>query len=175
MGGLHVYDLIGDVITNTVYYAKINTNGTLGPWLTANPLPRSVDNLSAAVWKNRIYTIGGEDGATFRKEVYSSVIQPDGSLSVWVAQPQLPDGAAAQAEVANGFLYVLGGGVPGNVLTSAVYYSKINDDGTLAGWNQTTSLVDFLGNLGAVAANGRIFTIGGWQGSLPSNEFSRAY
>ena len=52
-------------------------------------------------------------------------------------------------------LYVLGGG-PQSPSTN-VYYSRINGDGTLAGWNQTVSLPQPLIWLGAVAAQGKIF------------------
>jgi hypothetical protein len=71
-----------------------------------------------------------------------------------------------QANAANGFIYVLGGSInDGSVIVNTVYFSKINADGTLAGWSQTTPLPQSESNFGAVAANGWVFSIGGFNGS----------
>ena len=153
--------------TNTVYYSQINSNGSLGTWQTATPLPQSAYWLSAAVWNNRIYVIGGlnVNGQANISNVYSAMIQADGSLSPWITQRPLPDAVYAY-EVANGMLYVLGGAVnSGTTVQNKVYYSTINADGTLGVWNQTTPLPQPLSNGGAVAAGGRVFMMGGWTGT----------
>ena len=163
-------------ITNAVYYARINPDGNLGAWQTANPLPHPLFFLSAATWNGRIYVAGGYDGTSYFNAVWSAQIQTDGSLSPWVAQAPLPDAVFTQAEVANGMLYVLGGMVNGGTtIKNKAYYSRINADGTLAGWNQTTPLPQPLGSLCAVPAGGRIFVTGGDNGSrLVANFYSAA-
>jgi N-acetylneuraminic acid mutarotase len=151
--------------TNIVYYAKINSDGTVGSWQTTSPLPQSLFYLGAAVWNNTIYVTGGSDGYQFYSNVYSAKIQVDGSLSAWVTQPSLPIAISAHSEVANGMLYVLGGLIDGgNAVDNEVYYSNINPDGSLAGWNQTTPLPQGNAYFGVAAASGRIFTIGGDNG-----------
>jgi opacity protein-like surface antigen len=45
--------------TSTVQYAQINSNGTLGAWLTTTPLPRAVYGHSAVVYNGYIYATGG--------------------------------------------------------------------------------------------------------------------
>ncbi len=156
LGGYHYFPSTnGIVFSDVVYCARINLDGTLGSWQTANPLPKAVIFLSAAVWDNTIYVIGGYDGTNLLNVVYSSQIQTNGSLTAWLAQSPVPDAVYTHAEVANGLLYVLGGSVNGgNDLQNRVYYSKINANGTLAGWNQTTPLPQALSNFGAVAARG---------------------
>ena len=162
-------------ITNAVYYSQINPNGSLGTWQTANSLPQPAWLLSAAVWNNRIYAIGGYNGEALISNVYSAIIQADGSLSAWVTQRPLPDAIYAHAGVANGMLYVLGGVVnSGTTIQNKVYYAKINADGTLGIWNQTTPLPEPLVNFGAVAANGRVFVMAGSNGSSPTNGFYSA-
>jgi hypothetical protein len=138
----------------------------------ANPLPDVLLFLSAAVWKGRIYVAGGYDGWNYHAAVWSAQIQTDGSLSPWVAQAPLPDAIYTHASVANGMLYVLGGTVnEGTEVTSKVYYSGINADGTLAGWHQTTPLPQPLAYLGVVAAGGRIVVMDGFNGSAFVNVF----
>jgi len=186
LGGYHynyqmtlICGYCGFCVTNTVYYAKINPDGSVEAWQTANPLPDVLFYLSAAAWNGRIYVAGGYDGNNFTNAVWSAQIQTDGSLSSWVAQPPLPvptnsygSGIYTHASVANGYLYVLGGAVEGgSEVVNTVYYSKINADGTLAGWNQTTPLPQPLGDLGAVATGGQIFAMGGFNGSAVVNVF----
>ena len=175
LGGNHYSDTNGYTIANAVYYSKINSNGSLGNWQTANPLPQPAYFMSASVWNNRIYVIGGFNTQTLFSNVYSAIIQADGSLSVWTNQRSLPDAITAHASVANGKLYVLGGTVNGGAtIQNKVYYATINADGTLDFWNQTTPLSQPLSNIGAVAANGRIFVMGGWNGSSPTSGFYNA-
>jgi hypothetical protein len=108
LGGEHLdlndYSIL---ITNTVYYAKINSDGSLGSWQTSNPLPDSLEFLSASAWNNQIYVIGGSDGIYLHSSVYSATIETDGSLSGWTTQAPLPVAIFTQAETANSFLYVL--------------------------------------------------------------------
>jgi len=164
LGGYHFTPENGDVISAVIYYAKINSDGSLGSWLTAKPLPKPLFSLGASVWNNRIYVIGGCDGPELSSNVYSATIQADGSLSDWITQRSLPVTIFTQANAANGFIYALGGAInDGSMIVNTVYSSKINADGTLSGWNQTTQLPQQECLFGAVAANGRLFSIGGYN------------
>jgi N-acetylneuraminic acid mutarotase len=160
-----VYVLGGEyyngTVSSNVYYAKINADGSLGAWQMATPMPDDLQSLSASVWNGRIYVIGGYDqNFALQNTVYSAAIQADGSLSAWTTQTPFPVAAYVQAEAANGFLYVLGGAINnGSVIVNTVYYSQINTNGSLAGWNQTTSLPQAESAFGAVAANGFVFSI----------------
>ncbi|MGO9587469.1 MAG: Kelch repeat-containing protein [Limisphaerales bacterium] len=176
LGGINYptnyYETYNYVISSNVYYAKINSDASLGSWQTANPLPDALVYLTASVWNNRIYVVGGFDGNDFTNAVYSATIQSDGSLSAWTAQTPLPVANYAQAEAANGFLYVLGGVIDGGTeVVNTVYYSKINADGSLEGWNQTTPLPQPESNFGAIVVNGLVFSIAGYNGSEPTSSF----
>jgi hypothetical protein len=171
LGGIHYTPTTGDVISNTVYYAKINSDGSLGSWQTANPLPQAICYLNASVWNNTIYVAGGGTESTPVNTVYSAKVQTGGSLSAWVAQTPLPYATYAQGGIANGMLYLLGGVVTNGEYTNAVFYTQINADGTLAGWNRTTPLPQSRSNFSAVTANGRIFVLGGWNGTSITNSF----
>ena len=176
LGGYHATLAAGDVTSDIVYYNKVNTNGSLNSWRTANPLPNNLSYLSASVWNNTIYVIGGLDmNSDLQKAVYSAQIQSDGSLSSWVTQPPLPVPIYIHASVANGYFYVLGGLiVDGSQISTNIYYTKINADGTLAGWIQTTRTPQPLSFFGAIAAGGRVYAIAGSNGAEPLNVFYNA-
>ena len=92
LGGEHYTLATSLYITNTVYYAKINPDGSLGSWQTTTPLPQPVFGLSASAWNNTIYVAGGENdqAGTIINADYSARIQSDGTLSAWVPQSPLP-------------------------------------------------------------------------------------
>jgi N-acetylneuraminic acid mutarotase len=173
LGGEH-YVSGTEVVSSTVYYAQTNANGSLGAWQTTTALPHALYLHSAAVWSNTIYIVGGTDNINFYSNVYSATIQTNGSLSAWNAVTSLPAAVVGQAEAVNGVLYVIGGSInQDSQVTAAVYYSKINGDGSLAGWSQTAPLPQALTGLGAIAAGGYVFFIGGWN-SVPTNGFFAA-
>jgi len=174
LGGDSYSAQTGEVVSSAVYYAKTNSNGSLGAWQTANALPYPAYLLSASVWNNTIYIAGGTDNENFYNTVYSATIQTNGSLSAWTAQASLPVAVVGQAQTANGALYVIGGSIDeDSEVTATVYFSKINADGSLAGWIQTAALPQPAFSLGAVAAGGLVYAIGGWN-SVPANIFSIA-
>jgi hypothetical protein len=142
-------------------------------------MPRGLYFMSAAVWNGRIYVAGGADGTNLYADVWSAQIQTNGSLSPWVAQTPLPVALYTHTSVANRLIYVLGGIVLTNNGTEAkyvntVYYSRINADGSLAGWNQTTPMPQPLSCFGAVAARGQIFVACGVNGQSVVNTFYSA-
>jgi hypothetical protein len=110
------------------------------------------------------------DGDTLSSNVYSAQIESNGSLSSWTSQ-SLPFGIVTQAGAANGYLYELGGFDNNADALNIVYYTKINADSTLAGWRQTSPLPQPESNFGAVAANGFIFSIGGYNGTNATSPF----
>ena len=171
IGGNHFNDEAGDFETNIVYYSKINSDGSLGAWNITTPLPKILFFLSASVWNSTIYVTGGSTDSTISSNVYSAQIQTNGSLSNWTTQASLPLEIYSQTEAANGYLYVLGGTESNGDISQSVYCTKINADGTLAGWNQTTSLPQPESYFGAIAANGMIFSIGGYNGSVTTSSF----
>jgi hypothetical protein len=112
---------------------------------------------------------------SFFSNVYSATVQSNGSLSAWTTQSSLPQSVAAQAQVANGVMYVIGGSVQQDTETSAtVYYSTINADGSLSGWSQNTPLPQPVFGLGAVAAGGIVYAIAGWNSGATSNCYEAA-
>ncbi|OGR48983.1 MAG: hypothetical protein A2X37_00540 [Elusimicrobia bacterium GWA2_66_18] len=169
LGGFHYTDADGIVVSNVVYRAAVNPDGSTGAWQADTPLPQPVFFPSAASWNGRIYVTGGWNGTALINAVYSAEVRTNGSLGPWVAQKPLPQAVYTHAAVSNGTLYVLGGTVNGGAdIQNTVYWSKINADGSLANWAAAPPLPAPVSNHGAVVANGRIFALGGWTGAAPT-------
>ncbi|HJQ08957.1 MAG TPA: hypothetical protein VJ836_05755, partial [Candidatus Saccharimonadales bacterium] len=161
----------------TVYYAKINSDGTLGTWASDSDTLPAVRYYGATVVANgRIYIVGGHGVAdAVESNTYHAPLNGDGSIGAWSDDTTdlLPSGrVGAAAAVANGYMYVIGGS-NGGVYHSTVYYAKLNGNGTVGAW--VTDTGDPLpGNRSAVAsviANGYIYIVGGYSGSAESTVY----
>ncbi|MBF0328014.1 MAG: hypothetical protein HQL10_02540 [Nitrospirae bacterium] len=166
---------------DTVYYAPINSNGTIGTWLATNPIdvggskPR--DAHATVVNKGYMYVIGGNRAAPVNT-VYYAPINSDGSIGTWKETTSIKDNSSTSqplyhlaSVVNNGYLYVIGGNstVLGGGVTSSdkVFYAPINSDGSIGTWKETTSIKDDL--LASkprwlhtsVVNNGYMYVIGG--------------
>ena len=174
----YVYELggyNGTTSLSTVYYAPINSNGSLGAWVndTASPLPAIIEQATSVVYNGYVYELGGGGAVTYSTTVYYAPINSDGSLGSWVNDTASPLPRAvnsATSVVYNGYVYVLGGnssGGPGTTL-STVYYAPINSDGSLGSWvNDTASpLPQTLASATSVVYNGYIYELGGNTSSL---------
>ncbi|MCP8313901.1 MAG: caspase family protein [archaeon] len=149
---------------NTVWYANINPDGSLGDWISTTSLPDHINNHITVAWNGRIYVIGGWTGYTSLNTVYYAEINVDGSLSSWSSTTSLPEprlGRQAGA-VHCGVIYQLGGEYPSGTLHNTVYYGEIDAvDGTVIGWSLTTSLPYEMGGHSVAVLGERIYLIGG--------------
>jgi len=108
------YDQTGIAIS-TVYYAKINSDGTLGSWNTTTSLP-SINITNGQVVQNNgyIYLVGGIDNTgttgTEFNTVYYAKINSDGTLGSWTQTQSFTTGRDSAAVFTNGnYLYIVGG------------------------------------------------------------------
>ncbi|HEU5004945.1 MAG TPA: hypothetical protein VFT49_02540 [Candidatus Saccharimonadales bacterium] len=163
----YVYVLGGynsSAIQSTVYYAKLNADGSTGSWQTnANALPQARAEGATVVVGGYIYYIAGYTGSN-QSSVYYAKLNSDGSVGSWsTSANNLPQALALHSAVTlNGYVYVLGGlnGTP----QSTVYYAKVNQDGSLGSWSTNTNVLpQGLETFSAVAANGYIYTLGGYN------------
>src|SRR5581483_4338314 len=152
---------------DTVYYAKLNSDGTTGSWTTSpNNLPSLLYYPSAATNNGYIYVMGGYDGG-FHDAIYYAKINSDGSIGSWTTNGNaLPQGMyEGAANISNGYLYFIGGMAGGGGLNT-VYYAPINANGSVGTWNtETNHLPTAVENGGSFVANGYMYTMGGYSGS----------
>ncbi|MGB3220186.1 MAG: hypothetical protein WBD79_22550, partial [Anaerolineae bacterium] len=96
--------------------------------------------------------------------VAATQAQPlSGAIRGWTAVTSLPEALDSAAAVTVGdWLYVIGG-QHGVQATASVRRARINADGSLGGWQTITPLPVALDGHAAVAHNGRIYVMGGYQ------------
>jgi hypothetical protein len=158
----------GATFLSTVYYAKLNADGSTGAWQTnANALPQILEYHTSIVANGYVYVIGGFNGSTFQSTVYYAKLNADGSTGAWQTNANaLPQILGAQSSiVVNGYVYVIGGDNSGGV-QSTVYYAKLNADGSTGAWQtNANALPQILYESSSIVANGYVYVIGGDNGS----------
>jgi len=94
----------------SVERARINPDGSLGPWQTISHTLSPRRGLKTVVHDNTIYAIGGYDGR-FLKSVERTTIQANGSLSPWQMEQHesIIDRYIHSAAIAGDNIYLLGG------------------------------------------------------------------
>jgi|GEM_PF-2871453 len=168
----------GATVQNTVYYAKINADGSTGSWNTTNVLPGARRYLTASVVNGYLYAIGGFDGTTAQATVFYAKLNGDGTIGTWQTGAQPLPGArvGAAAVISNGFIYVLGGcsdntatcGTP----TNTVYYAKAFADGATGAWTPNTNTLTLARGFGTASiANGYIYYIGGYNATAQTTVY----
>lgn len=160
--------------TNTVYIAKLGANGEPQLW---HPSDSNKANwvywyqdtglssvrayFGAVAYNNRLYVVGGKISASSvgTTTVERADITPTGVLSGWTSVTALGAGNERYGmgvQVYNDRLYVVGGA---NNLTTqnTIFYTKINNDGSLNSWLTGTAIQDG-GSGGARASLGGTMT-----------------
>src|ERR1019366_8067711 len=93
------------------YYAKLQADGSTGPWTSTGALVAARGMGSAVFANGYIYYLGGRN-STGVTTVYKSPINADGSLPAFNATGMTALPANRQEHtsvVANGYVYVIGG------------------------------------------------------------------
>ena len=170
MGGVNNSDTRQD----TVYVASLGVNGEPQLWHPTSTDKGDWDywyedtalstiraHSSAVAYNNRMYLIGGIGASAPVSTVQVADILPDGRLGSWSSETSLSSNLyGMSAQVYNDRLYVIGGAVTvGGAPTNAVYYNKIDSDGGLNSWVQTSSFTT-----GRIAWGGNFSVI--WGGYI---------
>jgi hypothetical protein len=156
-------------VQNTVYYAKLNADGSPGNWATTVSTGLTArDGHISVVANGYVYVIGGSNGGALNT-IFAAKINSDGTLGSWSASNNTGLGArnGASAVVANGYVYVIGGVDGSGTIQSTVYLARLNTDGTLGNWT-TSSATGLAARVShtSVVANGYVYVIGGNDSSL---------
>lgn len=114
--------------TSSVWYAPINSTGSLGSWFFAGSLPGARYYPGVGLSGNNIYLVAGSDASdTGTSSAYFTPILQDNSIDRWQNLPSLPSPRDdAQQVISRGFLYVVGGRTLGLFPTTTVYLANLN-------------------------------------------------
>jgi hypothetical protein len=159
----------GTLYTDSVTYAPLNSDGSIGTWATTTSLPDTINGGGAAVHNDRIYFVGGSNGSRL-DGVYYATINPNGSLGAWQVTTSLPEEKEGLGLVEyNGYLFAIGGYSSSGVMDT-VFTAPINLDGSVGTWSVSTALPAARTVLGATSANGFVYSLAGLDSSShPSN------
>jgi N-acetylneuraminic acid mutarotase len=158
----------------TVYYAQLDSSGSVGTWNTTTEFPFTVAYHSSVVHNNFIYVFSGFIGSPLSTSIYYAQINNDGTIGQWVdSTTKLPAArGTASAIVNNGYVYIIGGYNSGYGLTNTVFRAKLNSNGSIGSF--TTSYLPISVYDATTVVNGNnLYLIGG--GGVYPNTFSTVY
>ena len=166
-GGVFIYNNrlyfaggLGNNVSDVIYSAPINPDGTIGSWSDSGTLPDPMYGMGIFEHSGKLFLLGGTVNGIGKSTIYTADISAiDGSISGW---QQLPDGPAYIAGqqlvlVDDTFIFVNG---------NQVYHTKINQSNTLDPWQTSQNTIPqsiAAGKL--VHLNGYLYLIGGHNGS----------
>ena len=138
----------GSSFLTSVYYAKLNIDGTVGAWQTNGTSPTTAgEGAAATVLNGYLYIVGGATGiGTHSAAVSYAPLNANGSVGTWSAGPTLPTAEGPNNIFnVNGYIYVIGGEASSGIAT-ALY--------TTTPRVQITGSVDLIGLSGENLAEG---------------------
>jgi len=147
--------------------------GLFGEWVEGRPLPRKLTQLSSVAAGGQVVVMGGvDDAGVYTRTVWVSTIGSDGALGAWVTQTySLPHGVSGAAAVAypkdenSSWVYLLGGAKNTETYSDVHYTTLDYATGTSGEWTPTAPLPMKLRYLSAVALDGYVYAVGGYNQS----------
>ncbi len=166
----------GTSALNTVIYAKINSNGTLGSWNSAsNSMGTAVCRFGSSIAGGYLYAAGGATGtvstdcgnssSTMTNTLQYAPILADGDVGAWTTSPNTFTNARKDVGLAisNGFIYLSSGTTDGITTYQDTQIAKISSDGSIGAWRTSDKQIPTNGKyrFGYKAYNGYLYLSGG--------------
>lgn len=176
----HLYAMGGysGIFLSTVERAKINADGSLGPWIyEPNEMNDARYIHGAAIYGDTLYVVGGHNEATggALNSVEYCKIKTDGSVGPWRRTSPLNEARyLTTSAVVGDYLYVFGG-FNGKTYMQTVEKAKIEKDGSLGPWQKIASLSVPREGMATTVSGNNIYLIGGSNstGYLTSTEHGK--
>ncbi|HEX6588750.1 MAG TPA: kelch repeat-containing protein [Longimicrobiales bacterium] len=164
-GGTNYRDMFADVSR-----AEIRDDGTLGEWESAMPLPTPRAGLSVVVSGGVVVAAGGQIQTADRRlpriaEVYVARLDENGRIGEWRAAAPLPAPRFHHPMLAHaGRVYVVGGQGERDA-EAGVFVARVDDDGGIREWLETTPLPRARSHHAALVHGGHVYVFGGLDGA----------
>lgn len=177
----YLYMMAGRVsgaTSSDVLYASINANGTVGSWTATKSLNTGRNKTTIQAYNDYLYIMGGQNStSTDQSTTEIAKIDPAGITQNWTndnTHTINAKRAQACAVAYGGRLYVIGGSTSddGTHNVKTVQYTTLAADGTLGSWSTGTNLPLYSSSMGCAAANGYIYTLGGYTTSSSTSSGS---
>jgi hypothetical protein len=166
----------GTSAVNSVRYAPINSDGTVGTWgITASFTTARYDHRAVA-YNGYMYIVGGTaTGTSGLNDVQYAPINANGTLGTWTPTASFTTARYAHTSVAyNGYIYIMGGSGTSSTYLNDVQYAPLNSDGTVGTWTALTSFSGTRRSHTAVIYNGYLYVLGGYNGTAPLGDVQYA-
>ena len=166
----------GSTALNSVEYAPINADGSLGTWQATSSFTTARYGHTSTIYNGYMYVMGGNQGAdVLLDDTQYAKINADGTLGTWQTTSSLIGVRQQHASAAyNGYMYVTAGMSSASKYELNTQYAKINADGTLGPWQTTSSLLGTRAYHTTEVSNGYIYVMGGKQlSALATVEYAR--
>jgi hypothetical protein len=141
---------------------------------TGTPLPIPLGAAAATVAGRFVYVAGGAatvNGTEGSTAVFFAPLDAKGAIGAWTKTTPYPLDVMQQGFVFHGgYLYGVGGAIPtsdNNLVQSAVYFAKVNADGTIGAWKAGPDLPEPAGAPSVVVLNDFLYVIGGYSSTGP--------
>ena len=152
---------------DSVYYAKVNSDGSLGTWIQTSTLATHHDTGGAVPYNGYMYVYNQYNSSTSTTSngtTQYAKINADGTLGAWqtsTANSSPTSIANSGYAIYNGYFYTIGGTNTGNTAgTTSVYYAPVSSSG-FGTWQSTNSLVTGVSFSTALAYRGYLYMAGG--------------
>jgi hypothetical protein len=173
----------------TIFYTKLNGDGTNSTWATTTlAMPTNRVATAITAYNGYLYLIGGCSAVTISSgqvcsgTLYNTVlyapISSTGNITAgsWATASNITT-ARWQGQVveADGYFYLFGGvQAAANSYLADSQYAVVNSDGSLGSWTMTNSFTTARTNFGAIAYNGYVYILGGYNSSGSQNDVQYA-
>lgn len=173
--GVPGFSCPGDVHLNTVEYAPIHADGSLGTWRTTASFTTARIMHGSAVWNGYLYVLGGctvGSYCNFTNSVQYTSINPAGSLAdgSWSSGTNLPASYSfGVSTIYNGCLYHVGGWSGTVGYLDVVRYATISNNGSIGSWTTSGNTMSVGRRSHSITIyNGRLYVSGGQIGAGPT-------
>lgn len=158
---------------NDVQYAAIQPDGSILAWNPTSSMTSGRQYFPAVAHKGYMYAFGG-DNAGVQNSVEFATINPNGTLSAWSLTNSFTTARQGHSAVGlSGRVYILGG-FDGAGYLNDVQLATIGGTGTLGAWSGTTSFTTARTEHSSFVYNGRVYVVGGANGSGPMSSVESA-
>lgn len=164
----------GGTALNSVEYAPINSDGTVGTWQTTSSFSNGRVTFAAAAMNDYMYVLGGRNSGSYYKDIQYAKINLDGSLDTWAsAGSNVYNGGQGVCMVAHGgYIYSLGGW-DNSIDHVSVRYALQNANGTIGSWQTAPDFTGARSNIQCLAYGGYLYMSGG-EDSVGKNDVQYA-
>lgn len=159
----------GSAMVNSVYTATWDSNtGIISAWSAQANLPTALDLACVEIWNDStVYVIGGNTatgvGSPTATVNYATI--SNGQIQSWKTGPSLPSAMFAAGSAIVGNILIVAGGFTSSTSAglTGTYWSVINPDGSLGGWQTGPSLPVGVGGINdsMFATDSGVFIMGG--------------